>query len=114
MDPDESILNMSFHIRHSSKVMQQITNKYRKERQTEKRPSNSQKQYMKLLVDVWKTLPDEEKPNYQALSGINQKKKPKDFNSSSSPNKTIRNCPKENINELNNDTHAFHRSNTGK
>ena len=74
MDKESSILDMGLHIRHSSKAMKQITSQIRKEIRGEKKVSSNQRQHMNLLMDVWKSLPESEKQDYETLSSLHSRK----------------------------------------
>lgn len=68
----DSLLDLSVHLRYSSRTNRHISAFSRRERRTEKTPAPSNKQHLELLVKVWKKLPPDEKISYACIRSLHK------------------------------------------
>ena len=64
------LLDLSFHIRHKNKKIQEITNQTRREIRAETNPTRAHKAHLRMLMSVMNNLPDEEQASYPTFKSI--------------------------------------------
>lgn len=97
MDEHKKIIKQAVHLRHSSKIMKQVTSQCIKEgsRDREKSCTRSQRNNVNLLIDAWNRLPDQEKAGFASFAS-HARSSLASNNNSCSPTKKHASAVKEN------------------